>query len=175
MLFRSTTIATFNHNRVEAIPPPRTAEVETDERPPATTPYSTPTQKQANHRHSIHTQPQPQSTAAAVAAAATPISPRGRKIPPPLRDPSAGLNSFEGSGSGDPSGDYQTEEEEELEEEVGSGIPPEASGAEEPVGKSLLFHFITHNALRGVFFFFNYFMKGWIKYLHITLMPSSVN
>ncbi|KAM8755025.1 agrin isoform 1-T1 [Acanthopagrus schlegelii] len=131
-----TTIATFNHNRVEAIPPPRTAEVETDERPPATTPYSTPTQKQANHRHSIHTQPQPQSTAA-VAVAATTISPRGRKILPPLRDPSAGLNSFEGSGSGDPSGDYQTEEEEELEEEMGSGIPPEASGAEEPVGPTV--------------------------------------
>uniref|UniRef100_A0A671XIJ3 Agrin n=1 Tax=Sparus aurata TaxID=8175 RepID=A0A671XIJ3_SPAAU len=131
-----TTTATFSHNRVEALPPPRTAEVETDERPPATTPYSTPTQKQANHRHSIHIQPQPQSTAAA-AAAATTSSPRSSKIPPPLRDPSAALNSFEGSGSGDPSGDYQTEEEEELEEEVGSGIPPEASGAEEPVGPTV--------------------------------------
>ncbi|XP_073327034.1 agrin-like [Pagrus major] len=132
-----TTTATFHPNMVWAIPPPRTAEVETTERPPATTPYSTPTHKQTNHRHSIHTRPQPQSTAAA-AAAATTSSPRSSKIPPPLRDPFADVNSFEGSGSGDPSGDYQTEEEEEeLEEEVGSGIPPEASGAEEPVGPTV--------------------------------------
>lgn len=56
--------------------------------------------------------------------------------------PSAAL-TFEGSGSGEPSGDDQTEEEEEPEEEEGSGNPTEASGTEEPVGKSMLFHFIT--------------------------------
>lgn len=60
------------------------------------------------------------------------------------------MASFDGSGSGEPSGDDQTEEEEELEDEAGSGIPTEASGAEEPVGKSPLSHFITHNALRRV-------------------------
>lgn len=49
----------------------------------------------------------------------------------------------DGSGSGEPSGDDQTEEEEEQEEEEGSGVPTEASGTEDLVGKSMLFHFIT--------------------------------
>lgn len=94
-------------------------------------------------------QPEPQSTAAATTASPSHRSPV----------PSAALASFEGSGSGEPSGDDQTEEEEELEEEAGSGIPSEASGADDPVGKSLLFHFITHNALTGVWVF----KKGWDK------------
>lgn len=59
--------------------------------------------------------------------------------------------SFEGSGSGEPSGDDQAEveeeEQEEPDEEAGSGIPKESSGADDPIGKSLLFHFITHDAL----------------------------
>lgn len=41
-----------------------------------------------------------------------------------------------------------------MEDEAGSGTQPEASGAEDPVGKSLLSHFITHNALIGVW-------EGW--------------
>lgn len=150
----TTTTATFHPNMVWAIPSPRTAETETTERPAATTPFSTPTHNrvQSNHRHSIHMQPEPQSTA----AAATTASP-SHSSPAP----STASASFEGSGSGEPSGDDQTEEEEELEEEeeAGSGIPMEASGADDPVGKSLLFHFITHNALTGVWVF----KKGWNK------------
>lgn len=57
--------------------------------------------------------------------------------------------THEGSGSGEPSGDDQTEEEEEPEGEEGSGVPTEASGTEEPVGKFMLSHFITHMSLRG--------------------------
>lgn len=60
--------------------------------------------------------------------------------------PSPALESFEESGSGEPSGDDVTEEEEELEDDAGSGLPSEASGADDASGKSMLFHFISHNA-----------------------------
>uniref|UniRef100_A0A665WX47 Agrin n=1 Tax=Echeneis naucrates TaxID=173247 RepID=A0A665WX47_ECHNA len=109
-----------------------TAETETTEAPPATTHFSTFTHNrtQANHHQNIHTQPQPpQST-----TAATTTSSNSHSSGPV---PSAAVTSFEGSGSGDTSGDDQTEEEEELEEEMGSGIPTEASGAEEPTGPTM--------------------------------------
>lgn len=60
--------------------------------------------------------------------------------------PSPALASFEESGSGEPSGDELTEEEEELDDDAGSGLPAEASGADDASGKSMLFHFISHNA-----------------------------
>ncbi|XP_068997022.1 agrin isoform X2 [Embiotoca jacksoni] len=122
-----TTTAPFHHNMVWAIPPPKTTEA--TEQLPATTPLSTPTPTRAQPNHnglwSIHTQPQP--TAATTAASSSRSSPI----------PSAAASSFEGSGSGDPSGDDQAEEEEEQEEEAGSGVPTEASGAEEPVGPTM--------------------------------------
>ncbi|XP_070695421.1 agrin [Pempheris klunzingeri] len=122
-----TTPAPFHPNMVWAFPIPRTAETETTEQPPATTPYSTITHNsaRANHHHPIYTQPQ--STAATATTTSSKSSPA----------PSAAAVAFEGSGSGEPSGDDQTEEEEELEEEAGSGIPTEASGAEEPVGPTV--------------------------------------
>uniref|UniRef100_A0A665WYM2 Agrin n=1 Tax=Echeneis naucrates TaxID=173247 RepID=A0A665WYM2_ECHNA len=110
-----TTAAPFHPNMVWAILPPRTAETETTEAPPATTHFSTFTHNrtQANHHQNIHTQPQPpQST-----TAATTTSSNSHSSGPV---PSAAVTSFEGSGSGDTSGDDQTEEEEELEEEMGS-------------------------------------------------------
>ncbi|XP_068506113.1 agrin isoform X3 [Syngnathus scovelli] len=119
-----TTPAPLDH-KVWAIPPPRT--VETAVRHPATTPSPTLTHHRAqinHHHHSIHIQPQsPWSTRAptATTSGGSPAS-------------SAAANSFEGSGSGQPSGDDQAEEEEEQEEEAGSGVPTEASGAEEPFG-----------------------------------------
>ncbi|XP_058499960.1 agrin isoform X3 [Solea solea] len=118
-----TTPAPFHPNMVWAIPPPRT---EINERPTATTPLSTPTHNRVltTHQAPIHVQP-PQSTAATTASL--------RSSPAP----SAAVISFEGSGSGDPSGDDQPEEEDEQEEEAGSGIPTEASGAEEPVGPTV--------------------------------------
>lgn len=119
---------------VFAIPTPRTEAV--DQRPPGPTHFSTHTPK---HRHFIHNN-EPQSTAAAATA-----FPRRNRPTPPIT-----AISFEGSGSGEPSGDDQAEEEEEQEEpdeEAGSGIPKESSGADDPIGKSLLFHFITHDAL----------------------------
>ncbi|XP_044065876.1 agrin isoform X10 [Siniperca chuatsi] len=124
-----TTTAPFHPNMVWAIPPPRTAEIETTERLPTTTPFSTLTHNRARanhrHRHPIHIQPQPpQSTAATTSSS--------RSSP----TPSAAATSFEGSGSGEPSGDDQSEEEEQ-EEEAGSGITTEASGAEEPVGPTV--------------------------------------
>ncbi|XP_038579256.1 agrin isoform X4 [Micropterus salmoides] len=120
-----TTPAPFHPNNVWAIPPPRTAESETTEQPTATTPYSplTHNRARANHRHPIHIQPQ--STAATTSSS--------RSSPAP----SAAATSFEGSGSGEPSGDDATEEEDEQEVEGGSGIPTEASGAEEPVGPTV--------------------------------------
>ncbi|XP_045913261.1 agrin isoform X1 [Micropterus dolomieu] len=120
-----TTPAPFHPNNVWAIPPPRTAESETTEQPTATTPFTTLTHNRAraNHRHPIHTQPQ--STAATTSSS--------RSSPAP----SAAATSFEGSGSGEPSGDDGTEEEDEQEVEGGSGIPTEASGAEEPVGPTV--------------------------------------
>ncbi|XP_078110554.1 agrin isoform X1 [Sander vitreus] len=114
--------APFHPDMVWAIPPPQTEETETTERPPATTPFSTLIHNQANRRLPIP----PQSTAATT----TSSSHSGPA-------PSAAASSFDGSGSGEPSGDDQTEEEEEQEEEAGSGIPTEASGAEEPVGPTL--------------------------------------
>ncbi|KAF0036732.1 hypothetical protein F2P81_012044 [Scophthalmus maximus] len=123
-----TTAAPFHPNMVWAIAPPRMAEAETTERPPATTHFTTLTHNRvpANHHHPIHIQPPPpQSTATAT------TSSRSRPVP------SAAVTSFEGSGSGEPSGDDQTEEEEEQEEEAGSGIPTEASGAEELVGPTV--------------------------------------
>lgn len=120
---------------VFAIPTPRTEAAEGgDERPPGPTRFSTHTHK---HRHSIHTT-EPRSTAAAAATTTTTFPHRSRLAPPV-----SGV--FEGSGSGEPSGDDQAEEEEQEEpdEEAGSGIPKESSGADDPVGKSLLFHFIA--------------------------------
>ncbi|XP_072771994.1 agrin isoform X1 [Nerophis lumbriciformis] len=103
----------FPSNQVWALPPPRTDK--TSAPPPATAPPPSITHRRAqtNHRHhSIHTQPQPpRSTAASHASPA----------------PSAAAKTLDGSGSGEPSGDDQ-------EEEVGSGVPAEASGAEEPLG-----------------------------------------
>lgn len=135
-----TTPAPLNHNLVWAIPPPRTAETaETTVQPPATTPSPTLTHHRAQKKHhhpSIHIQPQSPRSTPAPTTTASQGSPA----------PSTAENSFEGSGSGQPSGDDQSEEEEESEEEAGSGVPPEASGAEEPFGKSLLFHDHTHNA-----------------------------
>lgn len=62
---------------------------------------------------------------------------------------------FEESGSGEPSGDEETPEEEDLEDDAGSGLPSEASGADDASGKSMLFHFISHNA------WFKHF-QGWV-------------
>lgn len=57
--------------------------------------------------------------------------------------PSPASVSFEESGSGEPSGD----EEEDLEDDAGSGLPSEASGADDASGKFTLFHhFICQNA-----------------------------
>ncbi|XP_077371201.1 agrin isoform X10 [Festucalex cinctus] len=121
-----TTPAPLNHNKVWAIPPPRTFETaETTAQPPATTPSPTLTHHRAqtnHHHHSIHIQPQPS---------------RSTPPAPATTAPSAAAISFEGSGSGEPSGDDQAEEEEEQEEEAGSGIAAEASGAEEPFGTTM--------------------------------------
>lgn len=165
-----TTTATYHPNMVFAIPSPRTAEAETDEQPVAATPFSTLT----HNRHSIHTQPEQRSTTAAITTT-TAFPYRGRPVP----STTAAAASFEGSGSGEPSGDDQTEEEEELDEdEAGSGIPKESSGADDPVGKSLLFHFITHDALTGVW---EGFLRRGAGQFHsllraiIIIMSSSVN
>ncbi|XP_029291123.1 agrin isoform X7 [Cottoperca gobio] len=117
-----TTPASFHPNMVWAIPLPRTEETETTEPPPATTPYSTLIHNRANHNHPIHMQPSQSTTTSS-----------SRSSPAP----SAAASSFDDSGSGQPSGDDQMEEEEEPEEEAGSGVPTEASGAEEPVGPTL--------------------------------------
>ncbi|KAM9856407.1 agrin [Aulostomus maculatus] len=116
-----TTPAPFHPNMVWGIPPPRTAKTETTEQPPDATPFSTHTHNHArsNHHHPIHIQP-PRST-----ATATTSSSRSS----PTR--SSATTSFEGSGSGEPSGDDLSEEE------AGSGVPTEASGAEEPVGPTV--------------------------------------
>ncbi|XP_075882651.1 agrin [Nelusetta ayraudi] len=123
-----TTTATYHPNMVFAIPTPRTEAV--DQRPPGPTHFSTHTPK---HRHFIHNN-EPQSTAAATTA-----FPRRNGPTPPIT-----AISFEGSGSGEPSGDDQAEEEEEEEEEqeepdeeAGSGIPKESSGADDPIGPTL--------------------------------------
>ncbi|XP_054637122.1 agrin isoform X1 [Dunckerocampus dactyliophorus] len=121
-----TTPAPFHINKVWAIPPPRMAETsETTVLPTATTPSPTLTHHRAqtnHHHHSIHIQPQPpRSTATSRTSPA----------------PSAATNSFDGSGSGEPSGDDQAEEEEEQEEEAGSGVPAEASGADEILGSTV--------------------------------------
>ncbi|XP_056277972.1 agrin isoform X4 [Pseudoliparis swirei] len=117
----ATTPAPFHPNMVEALPPPRTEETETAGRPPATTRSSKLTHNRAS---SVHNQP---------AGNADPS--RGRHAPS-----ATAIRSFEGSGSGEPSGDEQIEEEEEQEgeEEAGSGIPAEASGAEEPADTTLM-------------------------------------
>ncbi|XP_034733623.1 agrin isoform X4 [Etheostoma cragini] len=122
-----TTPAPFHPDMVWAIPPPQTEETETTEQPSATNSFSTLIHSQANHRPPIHNQPQPPKSTAATTTSSSHSS----------AAPSAAASSFDGSGSGEPSGDDQTEEEEEGEEEVGSGIPTEASGAEEPVGPTL--------------------------------------
>ncbi|TDH10905.1 hypothetical protein EPR50_G00079800 [Perca flavescens] len=122
-----TTPAPFHPDMVWAIPPPQTEETDTTERPPTTTPFSTLIHNQANRRHPNHIQPPPPKSTAAT----TTSSSSSHSSPAP----SAAASSFDGSGSGEPSGDDQTEEEEE--EEAGSGIPTEASGAEEPVGPTL--------------------------------------
>uniref|UniRef100_A0A3P8SH97 Agrin n=1 Tax=Amphiprion percula TaxID=161767 RepID=A0A3P8SH97_AMPPE len=76
-----------------------TAPTETVDQPLTTTPFSTLIHNQVNSRHSIHTQPQaPQPT---VAATTTTPSPRSSPVP------STAASSFEGSGSGEPSGDDQ--------------------------------------------------------------------
>lgn len=77
-------------------------------------------------------QPEPQAT----------MAPRSRSS----STPSPALVPFEESGSGEPSGDEETLEEEDLEDDAGSGLPSEASGADDASGKSMLFHFISHNA-----------------------------
>ncbi|XP_030588612.1 agrin isoform X2 [Archocentrus centrarchus] len=117
-----TTAAPFHPNMVHGVPPPM---IETFEQPAATTPFSSPSHNsaQANKYSSIHTQPQtlqPTPTAGAATSSSSRSSPT----------PTAAASSFEGSGSGDPSGDDQNEEE-------GSGIPAEASGADEPVGPTV--------------------------------------
>lgn len=53
--------------------------------------------------------------------------------------------TYDGSGSGDPSGE---DPDEEMEPE-GSGFTTETSGTEDPVGKSIFFHFIIHNIMMG--------------------------
>ncbi|XP_072305716.1 agrin isoform X3 [Eucyclogobius newberryi] len=104
-----TTFATISPNLVYGIPPPRTKDMDaTTENPPSS--FST-------NPASTHTHPQLEPTSPA------PISP-SRSSPVP-----AGA-IFDGSGSGEPSGDDQTEEEDEG--EPGSGVPTEASGGEEP-------------------------------------------
>lgn len=130
-----TTTARLVLDKVWAIPPPRTTKPETIEQPPTATIFPTLTHHRTGSTHRpIFTKPL-QSTAASSTSSF-------HSSPPP----SAAATSFEDSGSGEPSGDDQTEEEEGPEEEAGSGVPVEASGAE-PVGKSQLFHFITHNAV----------------------------
>ncbi|XP_037334758.2 agrin isoform X4 [Pungitius pungitius] len=120
----TTTPAPFLPNQVFALPPPRTKEPETPRRPPPTAHSSTLMHNRAKPNQTIPTEPR----------RATPAH-SSRRIPVS----SGSAMSSEGSGSGEPSGDDQTEEEEEeeQEEEAGSGIPTEASGAEETVGSTL--------------------------------------
>lgn len=77
---------------------------------------------------------------------------------------------YEDSGSGEPSGDEETLEEEDPEDDTGSGLPAEASGADDASGKSMLFHYISHNAWFQPF-------SGWVGQngRHVTFIPSSVN
>ncbi|KAF3860082.1 hypothetical protein F7725_000337 [Dissostichus mawsoni] len=111
-----TTPTSFHPNMVWAIPLPRTEEPSTTEWPPATTISST----LINNRAKQHTSSTPSRR-----SPPPPPPPAADRPPPPL--------------PGEPSGDDQTEEEEEQEEEeeAGSGVPTEASGAEEPVGPTL--------------------------------------
>ncbi|XP_047455653.1 agrin isoform X3 [Mugil cephalus] len=117
-----TTPVPHDSNMVLGIPPPRTVETETTQQPPATTPLSTPTRNRArsDHHHSTHNQP----------TRPAPTTPSSRSSPAPPTVPTTA--HFDGSGSGEPSGDEP--EEGEQEDEAGSGVPSEASGAEEPVG-----------------------------------------
>lgn len=149
-----TTAAPLYPNVVWAIPPPWTADTEATEQPTATTPFPTITYNRtpAPHHQSIHIQPQPpQSTA----TAATTSSSRNRPV-------SSAIVTPEGSGSGEPSGDDQTEEEDEQEEEDGSGVPTEASGTEEPVGKFISFTSLPYpfeGCVGRPFFFKNWWEK----------------
>ncbi|KAK5863185.1 hypothetical protein PBY51_000234 [Eleginops maclovinus] len=115
-----TTPAPFQPNIVRALPLPRTEEPSTTEQPPAATISSILINNQVKQHNLIRIPPSTSTSRSSPA-------------------PSAAAISFDGSGSGEPSGDDQTEEEEEdQEEEAGSGIPTEASGAEEPVGPTLV-------------------------------------
>ncbi|XP_072222987.1 agrin isoform X2 [Leuresthes tenuis] len=111
-----TTAAPFHPNKVWAIPSPVTVKPEVNKQPPTTAGFSTHTHSHArsNDRH--------------FAPAATTTSPI-RSSPTP-----AVATSFEGSGSGEPSGDDLVDEDED---EAGSGTPSEASGADEPVAPTV--------------------------------------
>lgn len=111
-----TTYATIPPNLVYGIPPPRTDNVDmTTENPPATTPFST-------TAHAIRTHPRSQPIGP------TPTSPsRSGQV--------LSAAAFDGSGSGEPSGDDTSEEEEEN--EPGSGVPTKTRREEEPVGPTL--------------------------------------
>ncbi|XP_078805810.1 agrin isoform X8 [Oryzias latipes] len=108
-----TTPAPFNPDNVWAVPPPMTAFTEW-----ASTATALPTHSSA--RHPIHTQPQ----ALQPTTAASIITSLSHSSPAPA---AAAVTSFEGSGSGEPSGD-------DLEESSGGGVPTEASGADDSVG-----------------------------------------
>ncbi|KAM9752573.1 agrin isoform 6-T6 [Menidia menidia] len=106
-----TTAAPFHPNNVWAIPSPVTVKPGVAEKPPATTANSKLNHARSNNRHFTTTTAAPPSGS----------SPATTVVP-----------SFEGSGSGEPSGDALPDEEEGQEDEVGSGITPESSGADEP-------------------------------------------
>ncbi|XP_017266760.1 agrin isoform X2 [Kryptolebias marmoratus] len=116
------TTAPFHPNMVWGIPPPRTATPEPLEQPQTTSAYSTST-----HNHPIHIQPRVlQPTPAASTTSPSRSSPA----------PTSATAPFEGSGSGEPSGDDQADEEDPT-VDVGSGIQSEASGADKTVGSAV--------------------------------------
>ncbi|XP_041860203.1 agrin isoform X2 [Melanotaenia boesemani] len=100
-----TTAASFHPNNVWAIPPPMTEKSEIMEEPPTTTAFFT-----------LSIQPTPAATISY----------------PSLRAHAPSVTTFEGSGSGEPSGDDSTEED-----GSGSGIQTESSRADEPVGPTV--------------------------------------
>ncbi|KAM4563524.1 agrin isoform 4-T4 [Odontesthes bonariensis] len=112
-----TTAAPFQPNNVWAIPSPVTVKTEVTEQPPTTAAFST------------HTHSHARSNDLHFTLAATTTS--------SIRSSSTPATSFEGSGSGEPSGDDQVDEDEGQEEEAGSGTPSEASGADEPVAPTV--------------------------------------
>nr|XP_054602129.1 agrin isoform X4 [Nothobranchius furzeri] len=116
----------YPNNMVWAIPPPITAEQQFIDSPQTTTDFSTTTTTHSRVRsfHRLATQHQgPHPTAA---ASNTP-PPRSSPVPTTSVSP-----AFDGSGSGEPSGDEQADEEDD-----GSAVTSEASGGDETVGSTV--------------------------------------